>query len=327
MWFLLVSISIFAALFLFVFPVLLMVITRARKRAGLDPLGCGVVLGALLLLWFSAVLAMGPPSGGELTRNTEQHNKLTESKQPDGGPNQRSRASANEQQQGTLKEPECSNEGQSNYYDCLIQLRTARATVEQAYWAKISAWLSALGLLFATVAAAVALSAMWTIRSTVGRGLRAHVAVHPETLELNGKAPAVLNFRITNTGQTPAYNVMSFDRFHFLPFPLPATYNVDVLDNDSAEISNLITARETKAVSRLLGKSISAAMEAQLRADNHRWYMFVHVRYRDVFCSEVRTTRLCASLPGPQLMAYLDAGGEGPLNCKWDYEEKHNSAD
>lgn len=327
MRFLLVSVSILAVLFLFIFPVLLLVITRARRRAGINRVGCGVILGVLLSLWFSAVLAMGLQSDDGLSQRTEQR-KQTESKRTDTRPKQQLRASADEQKQDTAKEPECSHEGQSNYYDCLIRLRTARATAEHAYWAKVGAWVSGFALFFAVIAAAVALGTMWIIRAVAERALRAHVLVHPGNLEFNGRVPVVLHFRIKNTGHTPAYKVISFERFHFLPFPLPESYGIgEPDDGTTAETTNVMAAQESRAAVRPVGRPMTTAMEAQLRADNHRWYMFARVRYRDVFSRRVRVTNLCVSLPGTQLMAFLDAGSEGTMKCKWDYEERHNDAD
>lgn len=327
MRFLLVSVSILAALFLFIFPVVLMVITRARRRAGMHRVGCGVILGVLLSLWFSAVLAMALHHDDGVRQNTEQRKQI-ESKQADIRPKQQLGVGAEEQKQDAAKEAECSNEGQSNYYDCLIRLRTARAAAEHAHWAKVGAWVSGFALFFAAVAAAAALHTMWIMRTAPERGLRAYVSVHPGNLEFNGRVPAALHFRITNMGQTPAYKVLSFERFHFLPFPLPETHSVGEPDDAAtAEMTNVMAAQESRAAVRPLERPMTTAMEAQLRADNHRWYIFVRVRYQDAFSRKVRTTNLCASLPGPQLMAFLDAGSGGSMECKWDYEERHNDAD
>jgi hypothetical protein len=136
----------------------------------------GVVAGILVALWFSTVVAMGPAPGRGFAQETPQGNQAQD-KQTDTSPAQRSRALTKEQQQGAKKEPECSNDNQSNYYDCLIQLRTARATERQARWAKVATYVAGIALIAAAAAAAAGFWTVWVMRKTAERQLRAYMFV------------------------------------------------------------------------------------------------------------------------------------------------------
>src|SRR5437016_2078542 len=103
----------------------------------------GVVAGVFLALWFSTVVALGPASGNTKARIESQ----SASQEKSDGPSDRNPSAAKENQKAPTKEAECSNENQ-NYYDCLIQLRAARAAERQAYVAVASAWVSGFTLFF-----------------------------------------------------------------------------------------------------------------------------------------------------------------------------------
>jgi hypothetical protein len=121
----------------------------------------------------SGIVAVGPSTG--LAQKTEQSKpaeKIESSAAQDHSP----RSSPKENQQGPTKEPECANQGQTNYYDCLIQLKGARGYERQAYWSKVPALVAIGALAFAAAAAGAALWTVYVMKWTTERQLRTYVA-------------------------------------------------------------------------------------------------------------------------------------------------------
>jgi hypothetical protein len=183
----------------------------------------GVIAGVLLALWFSTVVAMGPPSG---SIQQDDQRKQAQREQPTPSPQPQSHAVAEEKQQPTQKEAECSNEGQPSYYDCLIQLRTARAAEQQArsaedqaFYAKVAAVIAGAALVFAAVAAAAALWTVYTMKDSAERQLRAYISIEDGAVVMNspalGHVTAFIRFK--NGGATPGYKVRAWQRFSRRP--------------------------------------------------------------------------------------------------------------
>jgi hypothetical protein len=126
-----------------------------------------------------------------------------------------------ENRQSVNKETECSHQV-ANYNDCIIQLRTTRATERQADIAKNVAWLSLFTLVFSAVAAAGAVAAaVYTAHTAryAGQTLQSDRAWM--TFDGPNFAPLansnldgvfisdglLMTVRWKNTGRTPAINV------------------------------------------------------------------------------------------------------------------------
>lgn len=289
----------------------------------------GVAAGLLVALWFSTVVAMGPPSGS--VQQAGQR-KQAQSNQSNAATNRQRASSAGENQKPAGKEAECSNPSQSNYYDCLIQLRTARATErqviaaeDQAHYAKIAAWVAAVALFAAAVAAAAGIWTVVVMRRTAIAQLRAYVTAKPSNIEFSGRIPMKIHMVAKNTGQTPAYNLVMLNRFEMLPYPLPAGFDFGP-DPPVTETSNVLAADDTLPGDRPLGRPMGPQREAQLQAGTHRWYALGIVRYRDAFGYR-RTTRYCASAPGDQLLRGMGIAAGGACDIQWEYTLVHNDAD
>lgn len=294
--------------------------SRSTWRSNIA-VGCGVVGGILVSVWFSVVVAMGPaPGWGQQT----DQSKPAQGDQSDGARKHEPRAIAKETQKRAQKESECSNEGQGSYYDCLIQLRTARATEIQAHYAWVAAWVSGFALAAASIAAASGIWTVYVMRRSSMTELRAYVSAKPGNVEFSGRIPMILHLEAKNTGQTPAYNVVMLGRFVFLPHPLPEDFDFGP-DPPRVETTNVLAAGDVFPGTRPLGRPMGETRETQLLEGTHRWYAIGIVRYRDAF-GHHRTTRFCASSPG-DLMLEVMLRSSSHVATKWEYTNKHNDAD
>jgi hypothetical protein len=137
-----------------------------------------------------------------------------------------------------------------------------------------------------------------------------------------------LNFETTNAGDTPARKLVVYNSFQFQPYPLPAYYVPGIpIGGDSSQV---LGPGQSVGNSRPLGRAINPTILALLKLGTHRYYTFIVVQYEDVFWPKlfrrkpIRTTRLCASVPGDQFLAGI-AGEQ--ITIQWEYDPNHNDAD
>jgi hypothetical protein len=183
-------------------------------------------LGAVVTMcvWVFTLLAIRPIPGN-IHHSGKGHPAQQEQAQ---SPANHQPIAAPENQSTAKKEAECGNDNQ-NYYDCVIQLRTARATERQANAAKGANWIGAAALLFAALAAAggvfAAIATSGTIRTMqdiARRELRAYIATAPDALTgLNPNEPVHFQFAVINDGTTPAYRVTQECVLDILNYLLP----------------------------------------------------------------------------------------------------------
>lgn len=286
--------------------------------------GIAIILFCALL---SGVVAVGPSTG--IAQKTEQ-SKAANQPKSDSTPDHPSGPAIQpkENQQGAAKEPECAKKDKTDYADCLIQLRTARATEVQAYWGKISAHASVGALVFAAIAAAAALWTVITMRDTAKRQLRAYVFGRPENVDLNGRRVERIHIQVRNHGQTPANNVSIRGAVNIYPYPLPEGF--DLGDVGEGETTQSIGPLTDIPAPLSVGRAPNAQDTARLRAGTHRVYVFVVIRYKNVF-GKLCTTKVCASTDGPLFMEMIErsaaGGGQTGLNLRWDYSPQHNEND
>lgn len=156
-----------------------------------------------------AVTLLRPPAIDRGPRNVLLIGKTQQAKgdQSNSAANRQLAANKEKEQRGT-KEAECSNDGQS-YHDCLIQLRTARATERQAKISKSTERVAWFALLFAAMAAGAAWWTVKVMRDTAKRQLKAYVAMGDAFMRFstaNTQRSAEIALRLKNAGQTPGYN-------------------------------------------------------------------------------------------------------------------------
>jgi hypothetical protein len=156
------------------------------------------------LLGPDGLMALGRGPGNVATA---LQGKPTQPKQQHADQDQLPSTAAEENQKGAAKEAECSNPNQS-YYDCVIQLRTARATERQAKVAKNTERVAWFALLFAAVAAAAAWWTVKVMRDTAKRELRAYVYVdEAKIVDFDNDKKATVRLKLKNSGRTPAYDL------------------------------------------------------------------------------------------------------------------------
>jgi hypothetical protein len=156
---------------------------------------------------------MGPAPGSIKGRGETQR---SQSEQPapqprlsDTKPKDQPPSAAEEKQERATKEAECSNDNQ-NYHDCVIQLRTARATERQARVAWDAALVAGAALFFAAIAAGAALWTVHTMRDTARRELRAYVCLQSGSVTWDHHYVVVANATFRNSGQTPGFQFMTW---------------------------------------------------------------------------------------------------------------------
>jgi len=271
----------------------------------------GVALGILLALWFSSVVAMGPPSGAALSKKSEQS---AQAQGKTAAPDQQPpfRIDGNEKQVATNKVPECSNDGQSSYHDCLIQLRPARAAERQADEAHTAGRIASVALLFAAVAAAAALWTVHVMRWTAKRQLRAYVVLdHAVISNLFGDRPTVVVI-FKNCGQTPAYSFSTHVSVQVFAFPYRGPFEPTPITR-SPSVS-IVGSQATNSAPAYASRRMTAAEEASIRSGRFGVYAFGAATYTDVF-NQRHTTQfrvMCGGVTGilDGMMANCDEGND-----------------
>lgn len=227
----------------------------------------------------------------------------------------RERARIDQQQNPTAQNDSAAEK--RNHADVCAQKRMADAA-EAGFWL----------LLFSLLAAIGAAVAGWTtvrvMRDTARREMRAYVFAKPGSIRFNGRMLVRLDFTVRNAGQTPAYNVHA--QFAFLPRPYPLPPGFDPGTPTHEETTNAFGPGDERPYKRELGRPLDPKVEADLRAGTHRYYAVGLITYYDVFREKIRTTRVCASVPGEQILAGI-AGPATSYDIEWDYTDEHNDAD
>jgi hypothetical protein len=171
----------------------------------------GVIAGVLGALLFSSVVAMGPAPGSIKGRGEAQR---SQSEQPAPQP-RLSAAKPKDQPPSAGDEAYC--EKSPSRPDCIIQLRTARATERQADIAWIALIAVAVTVVFTLGTVIAGFLTVWTMRVTTKQQLRAYVSgggafqgewvQNPATGRVEMKLTLPFTFQVTvnNYGVTPAH--------------------------------------------------------------------------------------------------------------------------
>jgi hypothetical protein len=287
--------------------------------------------GALLALWPEPDY-LKPPREAQTAQD-----KQADAKQPPAT------TEPKDQPPSAENEKDCANSQARS--DCLIQLRTARATEAQARYAKWGLWLIG-GTIFLTFGTVIA--GFWTVstmRDTGQRELRAYVAGIPTRLvELTPTTNPRLSFKITNHGATPAHRMNHAAALLIETHPLPENYpfpdvqvrnerpSVAVLHPESAVPYYGHFTRATP----FTADEIIEIFRGHGPGKGRRLYAFAQIDYVDAF-NRPRWTRFCASYTGRRGLADLaetdrwelvrdmlcDDSGES----RWESTSQHNETD
>jgi hypothetical protein len=278
----------------------------------------GIVAGVLGAFWFSTIVAPGPSSGNAQPTGERQSSK---SEQPQ--PRSDRQWPSPHQQKAPAKELECSHASQ-NYDDCIIQLRTARATERQADIAWNVGLVSAAALIFAAVAAGAALWTVWVMKDTAQRQLRAYLHLDPDRIfddlriAAGEEARGMLRFK--NFGQTPAHDFVTSITTAAGPWPIPDDINLQVTPGTRNKKVVPPTAVTLKGFGYEGGGVVIPAGDfAQMRAGAIRFYIYGTAVYRDIF-GKAHKTEFCFGILPPEHPGNIAGYGI-------ERSHRHNDAD
>jgi hypothetical protein len=192
-------------------------------------------------------------------------------------------------QPGNLKNE---SESQNHEYECLIAEYTGRL-------AAFTRWLVIATLL-------LALFGFWQVmvsRDTARRQLRAYVLissakVHDFGIDLSPRVEII----IKNSGQTPAYDLLSWNGMVCEKFPL----NIELVDppQDMKRSSSILGGGDTTSHLTQAGRPLTKIHTDMIIAGKAAIYVFVAIKYKDIFKKIEWSTRY--------RMMYGGGGGATP---------------
>jgi hypothetical protein len=220
---------------------------------------------------------------------------------------------------------------EKNAREYCVQRRSALASEYQGDVAKWAAGVGFLALAAAVVAAFAALRTVRTMQEIAKRELRAYVVAMPDLIDFGRSTISAVVIDIRNGGNTPAKNVQLSFATDVLPYPLPDRF-VTSLSDSQKDGGISLGPQFGRPIPFPVGGGPTDEEAAHLQAKTHRFYVFLVVRYKDVF-DERHTTKICASVPGPALMRILAQSAvdgtkiESLPRSLWELHEKHCYSD
>lgn len=281
-------------------------------------LAAWVVAGILASLWFSSVVALGPPSGSVSTQ------KESGNRQAQPGTSQPRATEQQQKKEATEAETYCPAGEKRN--DCLIQLRTALATEAQANYALYGFVALIFTLLLSAVATIAATSSARSARRVLTDLERPHVFVEVPSpgLQPNSHthsfylAAGRFEFHCVNYGRTPAALVELFEERRVLntgQFPRP----VDPMTVHGRRLPTGCVASETNPY--LEGETAMKSFDWKLlnpnSASNYDIFFIGYVRYGDMILGTRYINGFC--------FAYDKIGGRFVRrgdNTQYNYERR-----
>jgi hypothetical protein len=158
---------------------------------------------------------------------------------------------------------------------------------------------------------------------TAQRQLRAYVFANPQGLHLDDEKKIRITYLVTNTGQTPAYDLHHFSAIRVLKWPLPEGFVIEPPKERLDPIKMSLGPAATIFGNR------EASWEGDIEdvsKDNERIFIIGIMRYRDAFNRE-RQTRFCASIANLDVAYTAAAEGRTDVPISWEYTDQHNDAD
>jgi hypothetical protein len=183
------------------------------------------------------------------------------------------------------------------------------------------------------LAVATILLAMFTIdlaitsRRTGKRQLRAYVAARAITVSGFGPGiPVGIRFRMTNHGQTPAYDVSHASAIEILPHPLPPNFQLAIPTIPTPSSFVLHPNASFDAAIVALAPFNAVQIDMATKNEGFRIYLYGTVTYRDAF-DEKRETTFCLSVvPSENLLAISHGPPFRLVELAFHASEQHNEA-
>jgi hypothetical protein len=167
-----------------------------------------------------------------------------------------------------------------------------------------------------------------TSRKTAQRQLRAYVAARAENVSAFGPdVPVGIRFRMTNHGQTPAYDVSHTAAIPILPHPLPPDFQF-LAPPVSIASRFVLHPRASFDAGVVAPRPFTDVEIVQATTNNgFRIYLYGTVTYRDAF-NKHRETTFCLSVVPSQNLIAMSRGQPlpKPVNLDFQASEQHNEA-
>jgi hypothetical protein len=177
------------------------------------------------------------------------------------------------------------------------------------------------------ILAAFTIDLAFTSRKTAKQQLRAYVAVRAESVSGFGQdTPIGIRFRMTNHGQTPAYDVSHAAAIAILHHPLPPNFQFPAPLIPMA--SRFVLHPRASFDAAIVASTPFNAVQIDMATKNEgfRIYLYGTVTYRDAF-DERRETTFCLSVvPSENLLAISHEPPFPSVELAFHASEQHNEA-
>ena len=191
----------------------------------------------------------------------------------------------NEQAERAERSPEgnpCQPGDDQRNSDLCAQWKAADAAADSAWWAARGTWISGISGLLVILAIGLAFQSNWIARDTAKRQLRAYLNI----TSLNGNPFGVgttvaAHFTVTNSGQTPAHDVIT--NVSLCKRMNPVDLNSLVLEPLETSASKLVVAAGQPIFSFAEIAATSKAEFDAFHAGQSSYFVYGHIQYRDVF--------------------------------------------
>jgi hypothetical protein len=176
------------------------------------------------------------------------------------------------------------------------------------------------------ILAAFTIDLAFTSRKTAQRQLRAYVAVRAENVyPFSPDIPVGIRFRMTNHGQTPAYDVSHTAAVAILPHPLPPNFQFPAPPVSVA--SRFVLHPRASFEAGVVAPRPYNGVEINQATNGFRIYLYGSVTYRDAF-KKHRETTFCVSIVPSQNLVAMSRGRDlpTPVNIDFHAADQHNEA-
>jgi len=206
------------------------------------------------------------------------------------------------------------------------------AQQDMAFWAEALFWLtavgaaiSAFGIFFVWLSLRQTRQAISTDREVGHAQVRAYISTEVQTPIIQPRALPRHEFKIENTGQSPAYSVAYIAGFRLLSKPLTASNGHLGIIADGQEMPKIsLGSNRSMTVEAIGTEEISSEDLAKVIAGESYLYFFARVFYEDVF-KQSHETSFCGEmkfepLPGPEV------NGLKPYRSSMQIDQKRSYA-
>ena len=173
--------------------------------------------------------------------------------------------------------------------------------------------------------AAFTIDLAFTSRKTAKRQLRAYVAAR--AIGVSGFSPNIpveIRFRMTNHGQTPAYDVSHASTIAILPHPLPPNFQLPIATIPTP--ASFVLHPNASFDAGMTNAFNAVQIDMATTNNGFRIYLYGTVTYRDAFNEDSKTTFCVSIVPSQNLLAISHGPPFPSVNLDFHASEQHNKA-